>query len=226
MTQISSPMDHHAARVALKSSSPLGGPNGGGKTDKIGDVLAHKSQKIEKMEGLQHSKEIKEVRFEKADRHAMNTLKETLQANHGAMLEKMQKHDAVTQYRSNAPSEDTSPRDIIKNVLVSVGQKLGAASASGEGVEALEGILSNALQGFESGMDEAKAQLKSLGIMNPEVKADLQKVMNGVMTGLGKLEDKYLGTEGTSDYTLPGGPSEEEYTLPVEIDEDPEQNLV
>ena len=225
MTQISAHMDHLASKAALKSSIAVGEPMGANKADKIDAMQAHQSQKTEKMDMHQNAQEMKQVRFEKADHHAMEVVKQTMKANHGAMTDKIQKHDAMAQYKGNAPS-DTSAKSVVKEIMISIGQQLGAADANGGGAEALEAILNEARQGFESGMDDAKSQLMSMGMMSPEIKGDLQKVVNGVLSGLGKLEEKYSGDEASTDYTLPGGPVEDEYTLPVETADDTDQDLV
>lgn len=104
-----------------------------------------------------------------------------------------------------APANNLShPPESSANTIVNfIEQKLKQVSKEGGDKEALEGVLSDGLIGYETGRDEALEILKGYGFLTDDVKAGIDKTTELVKAGLEELKSQYIDGNPPSSGSKP-----------------------
>ena len=96
------------------------------------------------------------------------------------------------------PSGTSSADKAAKNILGFITQRLNQAAANGADQSQLDGLLKQARDGVQKGFQEARDQLKSLGLLSPELDKSVGKSLSSVTEGLDKLQQQVDGTAAGS----------------------------
>ncbi|BFM16083.1 hypothetical protein R50073_22660 [Maricurvus nonylphenolicus] len=76
------------------------------------------------------------------------------------------------------------------NILNFIEQRLRSDASQGADVEALSERLAEGLEGFKQGFEQASKELDDLGLLTPEVEADIQETYDRVLAGVDALEER------------------------------------
>ncbi|MGI0115548.1 DUF5610 domain-containing protein [Zooshikella sp. RANM57] len=85
------------------------------------------------------------------------------------------------------------PEQVADTILKFVEQRLLAEQAEGADNERLQNLLGQAREGVAKGFDQAREDLKALGLLNPNLEADIDTSYDLVTTGLDELDNKFTG---------------------------------
>lgn len=97
---------------------------------------------------------------------------------------------AVNQF---AAFEPLTAEKVAGNILGFIERRLQMDAAEGATQEQLQSRLEAGLAGFKKGFAEASEKLKALSMLSPEVKQDIGKTYDLVLTGIDALREKFIG---------------------------------
>jgi len=83
-----------------------------------------------------------------------------------------------------------SSKQAVQNILGFISQRLRSDAADGADPEQLLQRLDQGLEGFIKGFDEAKNIIEGLGLLTPELSAEINATFEGVTQGIGSLRDR------------------------------------
>lgn len=83
-----------------------------------------------------------------------------------------------------------TPEKAAGNILNFIEQRLRSDASQGADIDALSERLAQGLEGFKQGFEQAREELDDLGLLTPEVEADIQETYDRVLAGVDALEGK------------------------------------
>lgn len=99
--------------------------------------------------------------------------------------------------------EPLTAEKVASNILGFIERRLQLDVADGATPEQLQARLDAGLAGFKKGFAEASEKLEALSLLSPEIKADIGKTYDLVLSGVDELRKKFLGALETP--TMPEG---------------------
>ncbi|WP_097460312.1 DUF5610 domain-containing protein [Mangrovitalea sediminis] len=137
---------------------------------------------------------------EDQDTRAIKLLQSSLRYHLGSFSRQAGASSSGTTSGATAPqsSEAPSADKTAKNILGFITQRLNQAAANGADQSQLDGLLNQARDGVQKGFQEARDQLKSLGLLSPELDKSIGKSLSSVTQGLDKLQQQVDGATASS----------------------------
>lgn len=88
--------------------------------------------------------------------------------------------------------EPLTAEKVAGNILGFIERRLQMDAANGATQEELQARLEAGLSGFQKGFAEASEKLKALSLLSPEIKADIDKTYDLVISGIDDLRSKFI----------------------------------
>lgn len=93
--------------------------------------------------------------------------------------------------------EPLTAEKVASNILGFIERRLQLDVADGATAEQLQARLEAGLAGFKKGFAEASEKLEALSLLSPEIKADIGKTYDLVLSGVDELRKKFIGAVET-----------------------------
>lgn len=120
------------------------------------------------------------------DGRAVKLLQSSLRYHLGSFSQ----HSASSPSAASAPTDAQTTDKAAQNILGFITKRLQQAAAGGADQAQLDDLLQQARAGVQKGFQEARDQLKSLGLLSPQLDKSIGQSLNSVTKGLDQLQQQ------------------------------------